>query len=67
MNKDVKLRTDNVLSEFYKALKNKSFKYLHVPHSSVFYVRTAIEQATGVKYSLEHVERSMLLEGWKDR
>ena len=46
--------------------KNKTFRNLHIPHSDVFFVRAAIEQATGMRYSLEHVEKSMLLEGWKD-
>ena len=49
-----------------KSPTNKTLKYLHIPHSDVFYVRTAIEKATGVRYTLEHVEKSMLLEGWKD-
>tara|TARA_R100000005_G_C4933427_1_gene161290 strand:+ start:444 stop:635 length:192 start_codon:yes stop_codon:yes gene_type:complete len=62
----VKLYTEDVLVEFYEALKNKTLKYLHIPHSDVFYVRIAIEKATGVRYTLEHVEKSMLLEGWKD-
>ena len=62
----MKLYTEDVLVEFYEALKNKTLKYLHIPHRDVFYVRTAIEKATGVRYTLEHVEKSMLLEGWKD-
>lgn len=62
----VKLHKEDVLVEFYEALKNKTLKYLHIPHSDVFYVRAAIEEATGVRYTLEHVEKSMLLEGWKD-
>lgn len=62
----VKLYKEDVLVEFYEALKNKTLKYLHIPHSDVFYVRAAIEEATGVRYTLEHVEKSMLLEGWKD-
>ena len=62
----MRLRTDNILTKFYEALKNKTFRNLHIQHSDVFFVRAAIEQATGMRYSLEHVEKSMLLEGWKD-
>ena len=36
---------------------------VHIPKSDVFYVRTAIEADTGVKYTLDHVERAMYLEG----
>ena len=38
-------------------------KDLHIPHSSVFYVRAAIEADTGVRYSLRHVETAMKAEG----
>ena len=36
---------------------------IHIPKSDVFYVRAAIEADTGVRYSLDHVERAMYLEG----
>ncbi len=62
----MKIREDNILTQFYEALKNKTFRNLHIPHSDVFYVRAALEDATGVRYSLAHVEKSMVLEGWKD-
>ena len=58
--------SDNVLEEFYKALANEDearLRRVHIPHSSVFYVREAIYQNTGVKYTLQHVERAMYLEG----
>jgi hypothetical protein len=35
--------------------------------SDVFYVRAAIEADTGVKYTLDHVERAMYLEGHLSR
>ena len=66
--KCVKLYNYNsVLEEYYTALIKKRhislLKDIHVPISDVFYVRKAIEMDTGVKYSLDHVERAMYLEG----
>lgn len=58
--------SDNVLEEFYIALADRDqgrLRRVHIPRSDVFYVREAIFQATGVKYTLDHVERSMYLEG----
>lgn len=57
---------DDVIGEFYKALAEKDNKVLnriHIPRSDVFYVREAIYNDTGVKYSLDRVERAMFLEG----
>ena len=57
---------DNVLEEFYKALADEDegrLRRVHIPRSDVFYVREAIFQGTGVKYTLDHVERAMYLEG----
>lgn len=65
--KQVKLSaSENVIEDYYKALASNNTRNLlqvHIPKSDVFYVRTAIENATGIKYSLDHVERSMYLEG----
>ena len=62
--KSVKLYTpENVLEAFYNAIRNNTLKELHIPHSSVFYVRSAIEADTGVRYTLKHVERAMIAEG----
>jgi len=66
MRKEVKLYKERVLESFYNAISNKTLKYLHVPHSKVFYVRAAIQERTGIRYSLEHIENAMVLEGWKD-
>jgi hypothetical protein len=58
--------SDRVLEEFYKALADKDegrLRRVHIPRSDVFYVREAIFQDTGVKYSLDRVERAMYLEG----
>ena len=65
--KSVKLYTDDVLKQFYDHLLDGNLKNLHIPHSDVFYVRTAIEADTGVRYTLDHVERAMYLEGYLTR
>ena len=59
--------SENVLEEFYKALASEDegrLRRVHIPHSSVFFVREAIHQRTGVKYTLQHVERAMYEEGY---
>ena len=61
---------DNVIEEFYKAIADgnaRKLQRIHSPKSDVFYVRAAIEADTGIKYSLDHVERAMYLEGMLDR
>ena len=61
---------DKVLERFYETLasgNNKKLLRVHIPRSDVFYVRAAIEADTGVKYSLDHVERAMYLEGHLSR
>jgi hypothetical protein len=67
MKKTVKLYADeDVLGNFYSDLASNNGKLLetvHIPKSDVFYVRAAIEAATGVRYTLDHVERAMYLEG----
>lgn len=58
--------SENVIEEFYKALADEDegrLRRVHIPHSSVFYVREAIFQRTGIKYTLDHVERAMYEEG----
>ncbi len=57
---------EDVLTEFYNALADKDegrLRRVHMPRSDVFYVREAIHQKTGVRYSLDRVERAMYLEG----
>mgnify|MGYP000459817809 CR=1 FL=1 len=67
MTRDIQLyASDDVLEEFYSALAaghTPTLRRIHIPRSDVFYVRAAIEADTGVKYSLDHVERAMYLEG----
>lgn len=58
--------SDQVLEEFYKALASRDegrLRRVHIPRSDVFYVREAIFQNTGIKYSLDRIERAMYLEG----
>ena len=66
-NKNIQLyASDNVIEEFYDALVSGDaarLKSVHIPKSDVFYVRAAIEADTGIRYSLDHVERAMYLEG----
>lgn len=55
----------SVLEDFYRKA-HKADTSLNYPHSDVFYVRAKIREDTGVEYSLDHVERSMIAEGWKE-
>ncbi len=54
---------ENMLEAFYDAIRNNKLRDLHIPHSSVFYVRAAIEARTGKRYTLKHVENAMKAEG----
>ena len=61
--------SDNVIEEFYDALASEDENRLrrcHIPRSDVFYVRSKIQNDTGVRYTLDHVERAMYLEGLLD-
>lgn len=58
--------SENIIEEFYRAIANNDNDFLfsvHLPHSSVHYVRESIHQATGVRYTLDYVEWAMLKEG----
>ena len=65
--KSVKLYTDNVLDAFYDAIRNNSLDRLHIPHSDVFYVRSAVEAHCGRSFTLKHVEDAMRAEGWTEK
>jgi hypothetical protein len=70
MSKRKMYASDSVIEEFYKALANNNeaqLRRVHIPRSDVFYVREAIRQDTGVKYTLDRVERAMYLEGHLNR
>jgi|TARA_R110000803_G_scaffold85185_2_gene151474 hypothetical protein len=61
---------DDVLGEFYKALADQDegrLRRVHIPRSDVFYVREKIFQDTDIKYTLDHVERAMYLEGMLEK
>jgi hypothetical protein len=67
MAKPIMYTSENVLEEFYKAIADEDsgrLRRVHIPRSDVFYVREAIYNDTGVKYSLDRVERAMYLEGF---
>ena len=69
MSKPKMYISENVLEEFYSALADQDeakLRRCHIPLSTVFYVRERIFQDTGVKYTLDHVERAMYLEGLID-
>ena len=64
--KSVKLYTDNVIEAFYDAIRTNTLHRLHIPHSDVFYVRTAVEAHYGRSFTLKEVEAAMRVEGWSD-
>jgi len=58
--------SERILEDFYASIASKNSKRLknmHIPRSDVFYVREKIHQDTGIRYSLDRVERAMYLEG----
>ena len=60
----------NVIEEFYDAIADgdsKSLRRVHIPKSDVFYVREALEARLGKRFTLDHVERAMYLEGYLDK
>ena len=70
-NKQIQLyASDNVIEEFYEAIAagdSRRIRRIHIPKSDVFYVRAAIEADTGIRYTLDHVERAMYLDGMLKR
>ena len=63
--KSVKLYTpENVLEAFYNAIRTNTLHTINIPHSSVFYVRAAVEAKTGIRYTLVHVESIMKEDGY---
>lgn len=57
---------ENVIEEFYSAVADNDGQFIysiHIPLSDVFYVREALHQATGTRYTLDYVEWAMLKEG----
>lgn len=67
MSKHVMYTSEDVLEEFYRAISDEDsarLRRVHIPRSDVFYVRESIFQDTGVKYTLDRIERAMYLEGF---
>ena len=46
---------------------HRAIQKVHIPKSDVFYVREALYNRTGVRYTLDHVERAMYLEGFLEK
>tara|TARA_R100000231_G_C5274044_1_gene149525 strand:+ start:547 stop:762 length:216 start_codon:yes stop_codon:yes gene_type:complete len=66
--KSVKLYTDDVLDAFYDAIRTNTLDRLHIPHSDVFYVRSALNNKFAPRtFTLKETEDYMRLEGWKER
>ena len=66
--KSGKLYTDNVLDAFHDAIRAITLDRLHIPHSDVFYVRTALDAKFAPRtFTLKETEDYMRLEGWKER
>ena len=61
--------SENVIEEFYEAIADgdtSRLRRVHIPKSDVFYVREALEARLGKRFTLDHVERAMYLEGYLD-
>lgn len=58
--------TENYILNLYDRLSaGKGTRGLYLPHSDVYYVRNAIEKATGVRLSCPEVQQLMVEEyGW---
>ena len=64
--KKVQLRDDYVLEDFYMAVRNNRLDSIHVPHSDVFFVKIAMENRLGMKFTLKDIEAAMRAEGWNE-
>ena len=67
MKKKIYLKDNCILEGFYEAVQKNRLDRVHIPHSDVFYVRAAIEDRSGIRYSLELIETAMKQEGWKKK
>ena len=62
--------SEDVIEEFYDAIADgdsNRLRRVHIPKSDVFYVREALEARLGKRFTLDHVERAMYLEGYLNR
>jgi hypothetical protein len=57
----------SVMAQVYIAMHNDRMETVHIPHSDVYFVRTALEKRTGYWFPLDVVEYAMKQEGWNDR
>lgn len=64
--KKVQLRDSYVLEDFYMAVRNNRLDSIHVPHSDVFFVKAAMENRLGMKFTLKDIEAAMRAEGWNE-
>lgn len=64
--KKVQLRDAFVLEDFYLAVRNNRLDSIHVPHSDVFFVKAAMENRLGMKFTLKDIEAAMRAEGWNE-
>ena len=64
--KTVYLNDNSVLEDFYRAIKENRLDTLHIPHSDVFFVRSALRERTGHTYPngvfiYDHTNRKEIL------
>lgn len=57
----------SVVTDVYAAMHRGNIDNIHIPHSDVYFVRTALEKHTGYWFPLDAVEKAMVAEGWRDR
>jgi hypothetical protein len=57
----------SVTKEAFEALHNDILDSVHIPHSDVYFVRSALEKRSGYYLPLNEVEAAMKKEGWRDR
>lgn len=67
MKKKIYLDDNCILQGFYQAIREDRLESIHIPHSDVFYVRSAIEGRTGKRYTLKLIETAMKQKGWKKK
>tara|TARA_R100000995_G_C3431030_1_gene98521 strand:+ start:524 stop:730 length:207 start_codon:yes stop_codon:yes gene_type:complete len=68
VKKSVKLTaSESATQDVYNSLhRYGDIRNVHIPHSAVYYIRSLIYRDTGVKYTLDRVEKAMKAEGWTD-
>lgn len=60
----MKIIVDDVIERIYESLVNgDDIRKIHIPHSTVFYVREHLKDVFGETFPLDYVERCLYLEG----